>query len=127
MAGEDSMERLVTSLKYAGRREVKVTATMAEKGVVGSGNLRLIGEALGKSRDELIEECGISGREVLQPDKPQQPREHRHRIRENLRLSTAGGLQSHSITSGNSHLQIRAKRPLEMGEQRLINRYRTTQ
>ena len=40
--------------------EVKLTATVAEKGGVRSGNLCLMGEALGKSHDELIEECWIS-------------------------------------------------------------------
>ena len=65
------MERLVNITK--GRRqvgEVKLMATMAEKGGVRSGNLCLMGEALGKSRDGLIEERWISWSEVLQPDKP---------------------------------------------------------
>ena len=35
--------------------EVKFPATVAEKGDVRSSNLHLMGEALGKSRDELIE------------------------------------------------------------------------
>ena len=50
--------------------QVKLPATVAEKHGVGSGNLGLMGEALGQSRDELIEQRRISEIEILQADKP---------------------------------------------------------